>query len=295
MPLPPRAPTQQKTSATPVPIKRVLRRDGHSICGVCRKTYAREADASTCLESCLAHWLRTAPPVNEVKDGAAQQFRCGFCKRVYMQRADAQRCADGCRTQTKKNVDSERSVNPARAAAAGTAPSAAGKKPSAGRSAAASSAGLGKGPGQTARAHAPHNVREADEDDVAEPRSAKSKAPKFGREHMHKFLRDGRKLVCRKCGKESASMDAVVACFDAHVAPPKTIKVEKKAPAPKAPRPAPAVVTPPTISPVAAEAPKAKTEDDSHKFYRDGARYVCRTCSEKYFTRSEVAACFDKH
>jgi hypothetical protein len=30
-------------------------------------------------------------------------------------------------------------------------------------------------------------------------------------------------------------------------------------------------------------------------FHRDGARYVCNGCQERYFTRQEVVACFEKH
>jgi hypothetical protein len=43
----------------------------------------------------------------------------------------------------------------------------------------------------------------------------------------------------------------------------------------------------------AAKPAKKKKHDGS--FYRDGARYVCSECNEKYFTRVEVQACFDKH
>ncbi len=31
------------------------------------------------------------------------------------------------------------------------------------------------------------------------------------------------------------------------------------------------------------------------KFSRDGAKYVCNNCGEKYFTRMEVINCYDEH
>ncbi len=31
------------------------------------------------------------------------------------------------------------------------------------------------------------------------------------------------------------------------------------------------------------------------KFTRDGARYVCKKCKQKYFTKVEVEQCYDKH
>lgn len=271
----PRANLQPKQPGSTVPVKRVIRRDGRFVCGMCRKPYATEAEAEKCLEGCLSSWLRTAPPINEVKGGDAKQFRCGFCKRVYTARNEAQSCADACRKKTQKSVDSERSVSPSRALAAGVAP----------KSAVAASA--------------------ADDDD--DSTSSRFKAPKFGREHMHKFLRDGRKLICRKCGAERATMEAVIACFDGHVAPPKAVKVEKPAPSPKpaAPKPIDPPVVEATTAPAAAaptpvEAPPQRTrslahEDDGHKFYRDGARYICRNCNAKYFTRGDVVACFDGH
>ncbi len=39
-------------------------------------------------------------------------------------------------------------------------------------------------------------------------------------------------------------------------------------------------------------APAVAVADDD-KFHRDGARYVCKKCSKRYFTRVEVIECFD--
>ena len=33
----------------------------------------------------------------------------------------------------------------------------------------------------------------------------------------------------------------------------------------------------------------------SDKFKRDGAKYVCNTCKEKFFSKGDVEACFDGH
>lgn len=35
--------------------------------------------------------------------------------------------------------------------------------------------------------------------------------------------------------------------------------------------------------------------EKSEKFTRDGAKYVCRKCKAKYFTRAEVEECYDSH
>jgi hypothetical protein len=38
-----------------------------------------------------------------------------------------------------------------------------------------------------------------------------------------------------------------------------------------------------------------KNREDEDKFYRDSAKYVCKKCNVKIFTRNEVIPCFDKH
>jgi hypothetical protein len=274
MPLRPRIATQIKPQGQTIPIKRVIRLNGMFVCGVCRRARGDEASAAACLERCLANWLGSAPPVNEVKDGAAgpKQFRCGFCKRVYTKRNEAQACADACRNQTKQAVEAERKLSPVRAAA--TAPAAApaaAKKPAAAR--------------KPTPVPAPEKER-------------KSQKPKFGREHMHKFLRDGRKLICRKCGKESPTMEAVIACYDAdEKAPkPKVERVQKSEDqAVFAPVPAPTAKTLEDEAAAARIRGAQPVADEASMFFRDGARYVCRHCSAKFFTKGDVVACYKSH
>lgn len=84
------------------------------------------------------------------------------------------------------------------------------------------------------------------------------------------------------------------------VAPP---EVPSKAPAPidvdatSVPAAAPALDSVPDPGPaVAADEEKKKKKDASKgAFYRDGAKYVCHHCHEKYFTKNEVVKCFDGH
>ncbi len=94
------------------------------------------------------------------------------------------------------------------------------------------------------------------------------------------FFRDGAKYVCRTCSKKYFSKDDVIACFEA----------DKTRPA-----------APVTAAAAAAKAmnhvPKtlASKKDDAEKFFRDGAKYVCRGCNKKHFSRDETLACFDGH
>lgn len=57
----------------------------------------------------------------------------------------------------------------------------------------------------------------------------------------------------------------------------------------------PAIVEAPSPEPEDAAPKKPKATDESEKFYRDGAQYVCKECSKKYFTRVEVIKCYDEH
>ncbi len=42
-------------------------------------------------------------------------------------------------------------------------------------------------------------------------------------------------------------------------------------------------------------ADKGKKYKDGDVFTRDGARYICKVCKKKHFTREDVVACFESH
>lgn len=90
------------------------------------------------------------------------------------------------------------------------------------------------------------------------------------------FYRDGAKYVCRKCNRKYFSRDEVIACYEG---PHDDIVIDTAAPAP--------VEEVKNVEP-----PKASKKDDAEKFYRDGAKYVCRGCGKKYFSRDETLECF---
>lgn len=252
--MPLRPPANRPVKAGPgVPIKRVLRRGTLFTCGVCRKDHAREAQAEACLASCLDKWLASnaGAAADAPTAGEAKRFRCGICRRVYEVRTEAQACSNACRAKTMQAVEEEREVFGVRA------PVATGAEPS------------------RPIARTPHSD--------PKPKTA------VRRDQMHKFLRDGRKLVCRKCGKEFPSLDEVIACYDADVL---RLEAGKNATKPAAGASAPHSIK--AAVPSSKEAPPTEQSDD-HKFVRDNAKYKCRNCGAKYFTKSDVVACFDKH
>lgn len=231
-----------------VAIKRVIVQGNHYICGVCRKTYDDSVKANKCLEVCLGRHLNPDQPVVDMPGTGPKKYRCHFCRRVYTERSKAVECAAACRQHTQETVKHEHSGS-----------AVAKELPRAGITAPPRS---GSGPALTPAPAVPR------------------KKPTVRRDQMHKFFRDGRKLVCRKCGAEKKTLDDVIACYDSHPAKEHTERPKKETPSPK---------------PVAA-APKAESlSHEDEKFLRDGARYVCRNCNAKYFTRGDVIACFDGH
>lgn len=253
----------------PIPIKRVIRRGLHFLCGVCRKTYTGESAAAHCLEGCLRRWLGAGDTVNEVKEGAAKRYRCHFCKRIFDSKSAAKVCADACRAETESHAAAEQAIFKTAIAVAGPAFASGGEVVT-----------------------------------LVAGKPRKTSATR--RDSMHKFLRDGRKLICRKCGTEHASLDTVIACYDGHPVSEKKPRASAPGAAAKVkvgtvvaqPSKSAATATPDLAAATTAAAAAEKkpaAENDNHKFSRDGARYVCRNCKAKYFTRAEVGACFDKH
>jgi hypothetical protein len=108
-----------------------------------------------------------------------------------------------------------------------------------------------------------------------------------------KFFRDGAKYVCRKCSKKFFSRNEVMACFDAHK-PEDDVWVtgaESESASKDAAQPAPAMKE----TTEQARTRRANARSENEKFFRDGAKYVCRICNKKLFTKSEVIQCYDAH
>lgn len=102
-----------------------------------------------------------------------------------------------------------------------------------------------------------------------------SETPKL--EDSPAFYRDGAKYVCRKCNRKYFSRDEVIGCFEG---PHDGLAADEPMGSPVGE----SLIDPPK--------PANNKKDDGEKFYRDGAKYVCRGCGKKYFSRDETIACF---
>jgi hypothetical protein len=114
--------------------------------------------------------------------------------------------------------------------------------------------------------------------------------------------------ACRRATQKAVA-DASALKSEEGVRASAPAKAAAKAPAPARTlaKPVPAKPAPaPPSAPRAQPAPAAKATPpeattaappvgDAHKFIRDGARYVCRGCKQKFFTRDDVCKCFDSH
>jgi hypothetical protein len=97
-----------------------------------------------------------------------------------------------------------------------------------------------------------------------------------------KLSRDGKGYICQHCEHKYATQEEAGECFKKDKAQDSAAKMERDA----------------EIDEKAAKGGLFRldqSQDDKSKFRRDGARYVCRACRKRYFSRSEVIECFDSH
>ena len=192
--------------------------------------------------------------------GAAQRkFRCSFCQRVYPEKQTAIECAKACRAQAKSKLDAEKKFQ---------------------------------------ERHLP-----PDKLKILENLSGGDEALDEARQQLGKNAKakSGKGLFSKGPKKPSASV------FNKK---DDSAKQQAQEQASKAPVEATDAVPLANEESTAGEfdqglsalqleylekAQKINATKDNDKFVRDGARYVCRVCNERFFTKMEVVQCFDKH
>ncbi|SMF47332.1 hypothetical protein [Pseudobacteriovorax antillogorgiicola] len=106
---------------------------------------------------------------------------------------------------------------------------------------------------------------------------ARERALKLGNvSDKDKFMRDGAKYICKACGKGYFTKMEVIKCFDKHLGQADEGETDDTKEDEAGPQ-------------LAADAHLP----DKKKFSRDGAKYVCKKCNRKYYTRIEVVECFN--
>ncbi len=119
------------------------------------------------------------------------------------------------------------------------------------------------------------------------------------------YTREGTKYRCVGCRKLHFTRTDVFACFESHSQENENEGIDISLDAPQTEAPSKAAPAAPSSPPLGEEIEASgkegsklrnisvKTEAD--KYFRDGAKYGCRACKKKYFTKPEVIACFDSH
>ncbi len=293
-------------------VRRVIKQGSQYLCGLCARRYPDQAEAETCLSNCSRRFFSQEVTTTAAPEAKAKRYRCSFCKRVYDSAPSAKDCAKACRQNIQKKMTAETSIR--------TGDTSADKLKLMAQY--AEESGEVKGGGWTTPDVLPDLQSMATQRAALGPGSSSPRpAPRAG----------GKTYTCEECHEVYSSPYEAQDCYASHQkasAPPPLAKTRPLAPAdsvaPATKQPAPpmpniaalesddAIDIAPEEAPLAPStstpsAPPGKSQleinrqqraDDKElekKFFRDGAKYVCRICSKKYFTKSDVLACFDAH
>ena len=107
-------------------------------------------------------------------------------------------------------------------------------------------------------------------------------------EDGHKYERDGAKYVCGNCKSKFFTKAEVVACFDGHSGSTSGSADEESEDEGEIDWGA-------AMGEQTGANIDADDGGDESKYQRDGAKYVCIKCGNKFFTKSEVVECHDGH
>lgn len=268
----------QKSGGSRFKVKRVLRKGSHFVCGMCGSQHTAGKTAVACLEKCVGQYLNQQP-VTAIHRNGRNVYACKFCKREHDQEAAASACAKACQAKLTKTANKEQDIarkklsgvtlaqppepeapggNEAGGAAAGNPQGAATGIPGMGGHAPGAAAFAAQRRGPQAQRQAPQPPRRNPAILANEPA-------------IEDIMR---KHPAGTNGMPSVDSDGASAPAEGPDANEPTVGGDAAAAAPRAKRP---------------------KVPDNKKFRRDGARYICRDCKEKFFTRNEVIACYDSH
>ncbi len=267
-------------------VTKVIRQDGKYICGICRQHHDTKEAGLNCLKRCHASYLASQGVTQDT--GKSKKFRCAVCKRVYSERPEAVKCLNECRESRQqsgeKQINMSRELNKANALRGigsdekKLAKAAEIKKHQKPQSDEQSTTEVQNKNGSlktndhlskpvSSQNPSPSHITSLGADNPTKGNTPKENnksgySKNIDRSNMHKFTRDGRTLICKKCGKEFTNMEKVVACFDGH---PEQEKGRKA------------------------------TDEDKRKFAKNGADFECKFCAAGYPAWMDAVNCYDSH
>lgn len=87
-------------------VKRLIKVGDSYVCGICRSSHSDKNRAMACLERCASGYFADQNPKDKPK-GTKTLYRCKFCCRNYESRQSALACLRNCRQQMQNRFDSE--------------------------------------------------------------------------------------------------------------------------------------------------------------------------------------------
>ncbi len=227
---------QRNASLLVGPIKRVIRKNGQFICGICQDEYPQLNHAMDCLHECWNHF-QTLVPVVMRRSYVRWMYRCRYCARDYGSFGEATSCSSQCRTGLSQNFDKEWSLfdytppqrkkfvpkaRPKMAFLAATRPST-----QSGASEAREKE-ITEPDESGPQSNEPIGPIHADATPLGElstpalapstedSQKSEDKEPKQKKEKDHGFYRDGARYVCDICNAKYFTKEDVMTCFKGH-------------------------------------------------------------------------------
>ncbi|MBC7530461.1 MAG: hypothetical protein H7318_02720 [Oligoflexus sp.] len=283
-------------------VRKIFKKGETYQCGLCGGNFASLADVQANLRQCTVGFLAEGGAV----EASPKRYRCSFCKRIHNSMDAARECSGNCKKDIERRSRHEASLNASTSvdqklkalAQFAKDPSAlSALKAAETQHSIAPLKSLGVYKPKKAEILAGENVkfvREKNQFRCLKCRQRYSSASDargcwdgHGETYVShlkakssdvRYTLDGKKFRCSKCERIYGSVEDAIKCHESHDAP-----AEKRAKKDEG------FAFAPDPSPVT----KSKKDESSAAFYRDGAKYVCRKCSKKYFSRDEVIACYE--
>lgn len=303
--------------------RRVIRQGSKYICGMCGSTYRFPKRAEDCVERCFRNQI-SDDKVDEESGVKKKKYRCRYCKRVYNNVDEAKDCVKSCKSKVLQQRDKEKSsVNNSLAALANRAKNLAllsknistqaqqqrdrqGSKiarkgnsyickicnslyPNARDAQLCSSRHNFRSPESYAeRVAKAKNIALVKRNNLlrAPQQKISVKSSQQNRDNAVKSVIkpvqavspvEEKKYTCSSCNMSYPSEDEMEQCLKGHEQE-QSQSHEGDAEQDKS-----------IVYKLAADA----GIPDKKKFLRDGAKYVCKKCNNKYYTRMEVVECFN--
>lgn len=266
----------QKPGGTRFKVKRILRKGSHFVCGMCGSQHTAGKTAVACLEKCVSQYLNQSPVTATSRNGQSI-YVCKFCKREHQQEASAAACAKACQSKLQKTAAKEQTIARKKLSGVTLAQPPEPENPTLGE---------------------PDSQRQAQQVASASM-GAGSQTASPGTQQMHVGRAPAPQANRQNPPRRNPAILASEPAIDA-LAKASSAAASDEDPTIESTATAKSAESDngqePSVSGTAsAPKPKRKKVPDNKKFRRDGARYICRDCKEKFFTRDEVIACYDSH